>query len=146
MTPHQAWHGKRPDLHLLRVFGCVAHLHIPEQSSDRINKLSARSVPCINVGYSLRSKGYLLYNPRTRRVHTSKDVTFEETRFISADSPLARRHIGEGEMSVLFPDVATANQQQLHVNDSSAAARSRYHLQSRPKASTMSRSSWLRLV
>ena len=54
MTPHQAWHGQRPDLHSLRVFGCVAHLHIPEQSSDRTNNLSARSVPCINVGYSAR--------------------------------------------------------------------------------------------
>jgi hypothetical protein len=118
MTPHQAWHGHRPHLHSLRVFGCIGHLHIPEQSSDRINKLSARSVPCINVGYSLRSKAYLLYDPRTHRVHTSKDVTFEETRFIGADSPLARRHIGEGEMSVLFPNVAAAHQQQLHVNDS----------------------------
>ena len=68
MTPYQAWHGRRPDLHSLRVFGCVAHLHIPEKSGDRINKLSARSVPCINVGYSLRSKGYLLYNPRTRYI------------------------------------------------------------------------------
>ena len=38
MTPHQAWHGQRPDLHSLRVFGCVAHLHIPEQSGDRINQ------------------------------------------------------------------------------------------------------------
>ena len=113
MTPHQAWYGHRPNLHSLRVFGCVAHLHVPEKSDERINKLSARSVPCINVGYSLRSKGYLLYNPRTRRVHTSKDVTFEETRFIGADSPLARRHIGEGEMSVLFPDVAAAASQQL---------------------------------
>lgn len=117
MTPHQAWYGHRPDLHSLRVFGCIAHLHIHEQSSERINKLSARSIPCINVGYSLRSKGYLLYNPRTRRVHTSKDVTFEETRFIGADSPLARRHIGEGEMSVLFPDATAANQQQLPVNN-----------------------------
>ena len=117
MTPYQAWHGRRPDLHSLRVFGCVAHLHIPEKSSERINKLTARSIPCINVGYSLRSKAYLLYDPRTRRVHTSKDVTFEETRFIGADSPLARRHIGEGETSVLFPDATAANQQQLHVND-----------------------------
>jgi hypothetical protein len=117
MTPHQAWYGHRPELHSLRVFGCVAHLHIPAQSDDRINKLSARSVPCINVGYSLRSKAYLLYNPRSRRVHTSKDVTFEENRFIGADSPLARCHIGEGEMSVLFPDVAAANQRQLHVSD-----------------------------
>ena len=117
MTPHQAWYGNRPDLHSLRVFSCVAHLHLPEQSNDRINKLSARSIPCINVGYSLRSKGYLLYNPHARRVHTSKDVTFEETRFINADSSLARRHIGDGEMSVLFPDAAAANQQQLHIND-----------------------------
>jgi transposase InsO family protein len=117
ITPHQAWHGHRPDLHSLRVFGCVAHLHIPEQSSERVNKLSARSVPCINVGYSLRSKGYLLFNPCTRRIHTSKDVTFEETRFIDSNSPLARRHIGEGEMSVLFPDIAAASQQQLHIDE-----------------------------
>ena len=142
MTPHQAWYGHRPDLHSLRVFGCVGHLHIPEQSGDRVNKLSARSVSCINVGYSLRSKAYLLYDPRTHRVHTSKDVTFEETRFIGADSPLARRHIGEGEISVLFPDVAAAI-------SNSCISTSRYsrsttnYLQSRLKRSTMS---WLKLV
>ena len=46
-------------------------------------------------------------------------MTFEETRFIGADSPLARRHIGEGEISVLFPDAAATNQQQLHIDESS---------------------------
>ena len=102
-TPSLVWPSTRPSLATcVRLRGVI--YTFPSRVDDRINKLSARSVPCINVGYSLRSKGYLLYNPRTRRVRTSKDATFEETRFIGADSPLARRHIGEGEMSVLFPD------------------------------------------
>ena len=68
---------------------------------------------------TLKSLPAVQYNPSTRRVHTPKDVTYEETRSIAADSPLARRHVGEGENSVLFPDAAAANQQQLHVNGSS---------------------------
>ena len=108
MTPHQAWSGRRPDIRQLRVFGCICHVHVPEQSADRVNKLSARSVLCIHVGYSHRSKAYHLFNPQTRRLLTSKDVTFEESRFIDVGSPLARRRVGEGETSVVVPDATAA--------------------------------------
>ena len=109
MTPHQAWTARRPDIRLLRVFGCIGHVHVPEQSADRVNKLSARSILCIHVGYSHRSKAYQLFNPQTHRLLTSKDVTFEESRFVDGGSPLARRRVGEGESqsSVVVPD-ATA--------------------------------------
>jgi hypothetical protein len=26
MTPYQAWYGKKPSVHLIKVFGCVAYI------------------------------------------------------------------------------------------------------------------------
>ena len=96
------------------------------------------SITVFSAFVRLTLQAYLLYNPRSRRVHTSKAVTFEETRFIGADSPLARRHIREGRCQVCSPTLPppvnscmstirysrsttnhpTAPQQQLHVDQS----------------------------
>ena len=55
---------------------------------------------------------------RTIHAHRVTLHTCDRTLFIGADSPLARCHIGEGEISILFPDVAEAKQLQLHDKDS----------------------------
>jgi len=39
-TPSKAYMGTKPDVSQLRVFGCITHIHIPEQACD---KLSAHS-------------------------------------------------------------------------------------------------------
>ena len=96
-TPYELWTGEKPSLALLRVFGCIAHVHVPQER--RGNKLSDRSIPCIHVGYSLESKAYRLYDPATKKIIISRDVTFEEQRFVAAGTPLSRRVIGEGEQS-----------------------------------------------
>jgi hypothetical protein len=30
-TPHEMWFGTKPSLSYLRVFGCAAHVHVPEE-------------------------------------------------------------------------------------------------------------------
>jgi len=94
-TPHELWTDEKPSLDLLRVFGCIAHMHVPKER--RGNKLSDRSIQCIHVGYSLESKAYRLYDPASKKVLVSRDVTFEEQRFVTAGNPLSRAVIGEGE-------------------------------------------------
>jgi hypothetical protein len=37
-TPYELWHGKTPNLHYLRVFGCVAHV---KTARPHLKKLEA---------------------------------------------------------------------------------------------------------
>ncbi|XLT27854.1 hypothetical protein HN873_059146, partial [Arachis hypogaea] len=74
-TPEEAWSGKRPSIHHFRVFGCIAYAHVPDQLRK---KLDNKGEKCIFIGYSTDSKAYKLYNPETKKVIISRDVTFDE--------------------------------------------------------------------
>ena len=75
-TPYQAWHGQKPQVHLLKVFGCVAYAHIPKQEREKFDEKGGKN---IFVDYSNESKGYRLYNPKTNKMVISRDVIFDES-------------------------------------------------------------------
>ena len=50
-------------------------------SSQERRKWDAKSVKCIFIGYSINSKGYRLWDPKTRRIQVSRDVVFFEEGF-----------------------------------------------------------------
>jgi len=77
VTPQEAWTGLKPTVEHFRVFGCVAHVHIPH---EKRGKLDNRSFICILLGYSEETKGYRLYDPIEKRVVVSRDVSFEEEK------------------------------------------------------------------
>ncbi|XP_072076479.1 uncharacterized protein [Arachis hypogaea] len=74
-TPEEAWSGKRPSIHHFRIFGCIAYAHVPDQLRK---KLDDKGEKYIFIGYSTDSKAYKLYNPKTKKVIISRDVTFDE--------------------------------------------------------------------
>ncbi|CAM8990990.1 unnamed protein product [Rhodiola kirilowii] len=74
-TPDEAWSGVKPDVSCLRVFGCIAYPHIPDQ---RRRKLDDKSRRCIFIGYSADTKGYKCYDPNTGELIVSRDVQFAE--------------------------------------------------------------------
>ena len=76
-TPEEMWSGIKPKVDYFRVFGCLAHVHVPEQ---RRKKLDDKSIVCVLIGVSDESKGYRLFNPATEKVVTSRDVVFEEEK------------------------------------------------------------------
>ena len=80
VTPYQCWFREKPDVSNLRVFGCKALVHIPEQKRKKLDK---KSMECIFVGYPYNSKGYKLYNPETKQMLRSRDVIFLEDTFES---------------------------------------------------------------
>ena len=80
-TPFELWFGKKPKVEHLRVWGCTAYAYIhPANRSDK--KWSARAEKMMFVGYTMTTKQYRLYNPKTRTFVKSRDVVFyEDTPF-----------------------------------------------------------------
>jgi len=74
-TPFEAWHGYKPSLTLLKVFGCVCFAHVPQVKRGKLDK---KAIPGIFVGYSSVSKAYKVYHPQTRKLIVSRDVHFNE--------------------------------------------------------------------
>ena len=78
VTPHERFFSVKPDVGHLRVFGCTAFVHVPD---EKRRKLDAKSVKGIFVGYPSGSKGYKVYVPETRKMIKSRDVKFLENSF-----------------------------------------------------------------
>ncbi len=78
VTPFERWHSSKPDLSNIRVFGCVAYAHIPE---EKRRKFDSKSQKLRFVGYSPTQKGYRLYDAASNRLVTRRDVIFNEDDF-----------------------------------------------------------------
>ncbi len=75
MTPEEKFTGKKPDVSHLRVFGCIAYVHVPD---EKRSKLYPKTENCIFIGYSLEQKGSRCFNPSTLKLQVSRDVVFDE--------------------------------------------------------------------
>jgi hypothetical protein len=75
-TPYEAWHGRKPAVSHLRVFGCLAF----GKELGHIGKLDDRSTLGVFIGYAEGSKAYRILDPGTQRVRTMRDVVFDEGR------------------------------------------------------------------
>jgi hypothetical protein len=76
MMSFEAWHGRKPDMHCMRTFGCVVHVR---ETRPRLNKLDDCSRPMISVGYPAGTKGYQAFDPAIGRVHITRDAVFDES-------------------------------------------------------------------
>lgn len=74
-TLYEAWHDRKPKVHHLRIFGCVAHV---KTVKPHVKKLHDQSVRIVFVGYEQGSKAYCVYNPTTNKLHVTRDVIFNE--------------------------------------------------------------------
>ena len=74
-TPFEKWYERKPEVSHLRGFGCVAYAHVPRQ------KLDKKADKLCFIGYCTNSKGYRLFDEKTRKLIKSRDVTFNETDF-----------------------------------------------------------------
>jgi hypothetical protein len=75
-TPYEAWHGRKPAVSHLQVFGCLAFA----TELGHIGKLDDRSTLGVFIGYAEGSKAYRILDLGTQRVHTARDVVFDEGR------------------------------------------------------------------
>ena len=75
-TPYELWHGRKPSVDHLRIWGSVGYVRVEDHKRDKLDFKSERR---ILVGYDDRSKTFRMWLPGTRHVKTSRDVRFVET-------------------------------------------------------------------
>ena len=93
-TPWELFHGSKPDVSGMRVFGAKAYVHVPKQLRQ---KLDAVSQTGIFVGYEPHSKAYRVLLD-TGNISISRDVIFDETP-PAASTQDRSRHVEEEEQT-----------------------------------------------
>ncbi|CAI7804923.1 unnamed protein product [Closterium sp. NIES-54] len=73
ISPTLRWTGKVGDASVFRVWG--SRSFVRDTSAD---KLSARAIPCVFLGFVPDAPGWQFYHPTSRRVLPSQDVTSDE--------------------------------------------------------------------
>lgn len=107
LTPEEAWSGIKPSVAHFRVFGSVAHAHVPDA---RRTKLEDKSRTCVLLGVSEESKAYRLYDPILKKVVISRDVVFEEDNKWNWDDSFAEN---------IAPDLTWGDDDELHTPNAS---------------------------
>ena len=77
--PQRVWTDKDVSYRHLRVFDCLAYMHI---SKDQRRKLDPKTRPCIFLGYGNDEFGYRLWNLAEIKVIRSRDIVFMEEKKI----------------------------------------------------------------
>nr|GFB34477.1 retrovirus-related Pol polyprotein from transposon TNT 1-94 [Tanacetum cinerariifolium] len=74
-TPYELMNKKKPNIKFFRVFGCRCYLF---NDYEDVGKLKAKVDIRVFVGYSKESAAFTIYNKRTRKIHESVNVNFDE--------------------------------------------------------------------
>jgi len=70
-TPIEAWSGFKPNVQHFKVFGSITYVHVPKATRSKLDDK-------VNIFIGYKHGGYKLYNPMTKKVIISRDVTFVE--------------------------------------------------------------------
>ncbi|NBU34777.1 hypothetical protein EBS40_09225, partial [bacterium] len=75
-TPYEMWFGRKPDLSMLKTFGCMCSSLIPEPAQD--GKLSPRGKMLVHLGVDEEAKGWRVLDPDTMQVTIARNLHFQE--------------------------------------------------------------------
>ncbi|GKE24809.1 retrovirus-related pol polyprotein from transposon TNT 1-94 [Tanacetum coccineum] len=65
-TAYHIINDRKPSIKHLHIFGCTCYITRDGENLDKMKKKKEIGDPCVMVGYSTQSKGYRVYNKRTR--------------------------------------------------------------------------------
>ncbi|GJS62828.1 retrovirus-related pol polyprotein from transposon TNT 1-94 [Tanacetum coccineum] len=82
-TAYQIINDRKPSIKHLYIFGCTCYL---TRDGENLDKMKEKGDPCILVGYSTQSKGYRVYNQRTRLIVESIHLRFDEIKEMTKTS------------------------------------------------------------
>jgi hypothetical protein len=100
--------GKTPDYSSLRLYGCVCYVLLAPREHT---KLTAQSIECVFLCYSVDLKGYRYWDPVAHRMRTSRDVVFDDSHpFYPCPTTNASPAFLFDPLSfLLFPDAPSAS-------------------------------------
>ncbi|CAI7754221.1 unnamed protein product [Closterium sp. NIES-54] len=75
-VPYVEWIGRKPKLDMLRVFECMCMALVPKHL--RHNKPGAKAIWAVHLGMAQNSKGWLLWDPFTKKFLVGRDCEFME--------------------------------------------------------------------
>ena len=90
-TPIELILKKKPDISYLRVFGCLAYVHIPKDQHK--DKLTPKAEEMIFLGYESGTKGYCFLRSN-KSIYVATTVTFVENLFPNCSEKKLRNKIG----------------------------------------------------
>nr|GEW42758.1 retrovirus-related Pol polyprotein from transposon TNT 1-94 [Tanacetum cinerariifolium] len=79
-TPYHIINDRKPFIKHLHIFGCICYI---TRDGKNLDKMKEKGDQCILVGYSTQSKGYRVYNKRTRMIVESIHIRFDEIKEVS---------------------------------------------------------------
>ncbi|GJX35925.1 retrovirus-related pol polyprotein from transposon TNT 1-94 [Tanacetum coccineum] len=108
-TPYHIINGRKPSLKHLHIFGCTCYI---TRDGKNLNKMKEKGDLCILVGYYTQSKGYRVYNKRTRLIVKSFHINFNEIKELSKTSdydnfgpvPQLQMTFDHNSLSLVFQD------------------------------------------
>ncbi|GKB56308.1 retrovirus-related pol polyprotein from transposon TNT 1-94 [Tanacetum coccineum] len=81
-TPYNIINEWKHSLKFLHIFGCTCYI---VRDGENLDKMKEMGDPCIFVGYPTHSKGYRVYNKRTRMIVKTIHVNFDEQKELESD-------------------------------------------------------------
>ncbi|CAI7791048.1 unnamed protein product, partial [Closterium sp. NIES-54] len=75
-VPYVEWIGRKPKVDMLQVFGCMCMALVPKHL--RHNKLGVKTIWAVHLGMAQNSKGWLPWDPFTKKFFVSRDCKFME--------------------------------------------------------------------
>ncbi|GJT75204.1 retrovirus-related pol polyprotein from transposon TNT 1-94 [Tanacetum coccineum] len=82
-TAYHIINDKKPSIKHLHIFCCTCYL---TRDDENLDKMKEKGDPCILVGYFTQSKGYRVYNKRTKLIVESIHLRFDEIKEMSETS------------------------------------------------------------
>ncbi|GJV38610.1 retrovirus-related pol polyprotein from transposon TNT 1-94 [Tanacetum coccineum] len=81
-TAYHIINDRKPSIKHLHIFGCICYI---TRDGENLDKMKEKGDPCVMVGYSTQSKGYRVYNKRTRLIVESIHIKFDEIKEMMSD-------------------------------------------------------------
>ncbi|GJR51922.1 retrovirus-related pol polyprotein from transposon TNT 1-94 [Tanacetum coccineum] len=96
-TAYHIINDRKPSIKHLHIFGCTCYI---TRDGENLDKMKEKGDPCVMVGYSTQSKGYRVYNKRTRLIVESIHIKFDEIKEMMFDHNSSDLAPQRQEMSV----------------------------------------------
>ncbi|GKC18794.1 retrovirus-related pol polyprotein from transposon TNT 1-94 [Tanacetum coccineum] len=81
-TPYELLRGRKPNVEYFHVFGSLCY---PTNDQDNLGKMKPKADIGVFIGYSKTSRGFRIYNRRTKKIMETIHVKFDELTTMASE-------------------------------------------------------------